>query len=138
MGRQFKDASAQNNCQAIHLLLEKTSGCQVHLNIHPSIHPFIHPSIRLSISLSLYSTPQIGGVGGTRALAHSITILDYFGRSDTPMLCPLQLPRHRHPRCGWVPRPSKNGSTRPMRHSVQRRRKTPGDGLHGEGNSYQK
>ena len=76
MGRQFKDASAQNGCQAIHLLLEKNSGCQVHLNIHPSIHPFIHPSIRLSISLSLYRTPQIGGVGGTRALAHSILPTD--------------------------------------------------------------
>ena len=32
MGRQFKYASAQNGCRAIHLLLEKTSGCQVPLN----------------------------------------------------------------------------------------------------------
>ena len=74
MGGQFKDASAQNGCRAIHLLLEKTTGCQVPLNIHPSIRPSIHPSIYLSISLSLYRTPQIGGVGGTRALAHSIYI----------------------------------------------------------------
>ena len=48
----------------------------VHPSIHPSIHLSIslslHPSIYLSISLSLYRTPQIGGVGGTRALAHSI------------------------------------------------------------------
>ena len=72
VGGQFKDASAQNGCRAIHLLLEKTTGCQVPLNIHPSIRPSIHPSIYLSISLSLYRTPQIGGVGGTRALAHSI------------------------------------------------------------------
>ena len=32
MGRQFNYASAQNGCRAIHLLLEKTSGCQVPLN----------------------------------------------------------------------------------------------------------
>ena len=75
MGGQFKDASAQNGCRAIYLLLEKTTGCQVPLNIHPSIRPSIHPSIYLSISLSLYRTPQIGGVGGTRALAHSINYI---------------------------------------------------------------
>ena len=70
----------------------------IYLSIHPSIHPSylsispvyltvylaidpstyqsinlsIYQSIYLSISLSLYRTPQIGGVGGTRALAHSI------------------------------------------------------------------
>ena len=41
-----------------------------YLAIHPSIHPSIYPSIYLSPSLC--KTPQIGGVGGTRALAHSI------------------------------------------------------------------
>ena len=65
----------------------------IYLSIHPSIHlsiylaclsncvssyrPIylsIYQSINLSIylSLSLYRTPQIGGVGGTRVLAHSI------------------------------------------------------------------
>jgi len=67
VGGQFKDASAQNGCRAIHLLLEKTSRCPS-ISIRPSVHPSIHPSIYLS----LYRTPQIGGVGGTRALAHSI------------------------------------------------------------------
>ena len=42
----------------------------LHLSIHPSIHPSIYPSIYLSPSLR--KTPPIGGVGGTRALAHSI------------------------------------------------------------------
>ena len=41
------------------------------LSLYLSIHPSIHPSIYLSPSLC--RTPQIGGVGGTRALAHSIT-----------------------------------------------------------------
>ena len=47
-------------------------GAPQYPSVHPSIHPSIHLSIYLSISLSLYRTPQIGGVGGTRALAHSI------------------------------------------------------------------
>ena len=63
MGGQFKDASAQNGCRAIHLLLEKTTGCQVPLNIHPSIRPSIHPSIYLSLylSISLQDPPNRGG-----------------------------------------------------------------------------
>ena len=42
----------------------------LYLSTYLSIHPSIHPSIYLSPSLC--RTPQIGGVGGTRALAHSI------------------------------------------------------------------
>ena len=38
------------------------------------IYLSVHLSLYLSLSLSIiYRTPQIGGVGGTRALAHSIT-----------------------------------------------------------------
>ena len=37
----------------------------------------IYPSIFLSLSPSLYRTPQIGGVGGTGALAHSIIVYIY-------------------------------------------------------------
>ena len=66
MGGQFKDASAQNGCRAIHLLLEKTTGCQVPLNIPPSIRPSIHPSIYLSISLSLYLSTGPPNRGGRR------------------------------------------------------------------------
>ena len=54
----------------------------IYLSIHPSIHPPIHlsiyPSLSLSLSLSVslslspHSAPQIEGVGGTWALAHSI------------------------------------------------------------------
>ena len=43
-----------------------------YLSIHPSIHPSIHLSSSIYLSPSLCRTPQIGGVGGTRALAHSI------------------------------------------------------------------
>ena len=42
------------------------------LSICLSVYLSICLSIYLSIHLSLYRTPQIGGVGGTRALAHSI------------------------------------------------------------------
>ena len=61
---------------AIHLLLEKTTGCQVPLNIPPSIRPSIHPSIYLSLYLSIsLQDPPNRGVGGTRALAHSINYI---------------------------------------------------------------
>ena len=46
------------------------------LSLYLSTYLSIHPSIHLSISLPLSAgPPQIGGVGGTRALAHSIYYL---------------------------------------------------------------
>ena len=61
---------------SICLSLSLSISLPIYLSIHPSIHPPIHPSIHPSIYLSpsLCRTPQIGGVGGTRALAHSIHI----------------------------------------------------------------
>ena len=44
----------------------------IHLAIYLSIHRSIYLSIYQSINPSLHTTPQIGGVGGTRALAPSI------------------------------------------------------------------
>ena len=59
---------------------------------YPSVHPSIHPSIHLSISLSLYRTPQIGGVGGTRALAHSIYIYTHTYKDTFPKIQKKCLP----------------------------------------------
>ena len=61
-----------SNCLSIYLSISLS--LSISLPIYPSIHPSIHPSIYLSPSLC--RTPQIGGVGGTRALAHSITIFN--------------------------------------------------------------
>ena len=47
------------------------------LSISLPIYPSIHPSISLPLSAG---TPQIGGVGGTRALAHSIKDLSYINQ----------------------------------------------------------
>ena len=54
----------------------------IYLSTYLSIHPSIHPSISLSVCLSIYLSlslslplftgPPKWGVGGTRALAHSI------------------------------------------------------------------
>ena len=124
MGGQFKDASAQNGCRAIHLLLEKTTGCQVPLNIHPSIRPSIHPSIYLSISLQ---DPPNRGVGGTRALAHSIYIYTHTYKDTFPK---IQKNVYRLPfplftiHFSWLsilvpPAPARRG-VQPYRHGTQR------------------
>ena len=44
-----------------------------YLSIYLSM--YLSMSLPRSVHLSLYITPQIGGVGGTRALAHSIDII---------------------------------------------------------------